>query len=290
MRINNFLLAVLVTMVIVELNAQTTGLTDDFSNEANSLVILSSGMGMDIEYPVSGSDPTLAMIMNKSIENEELVIDYHWISDAAYNEIRITPPNGTTFDFSSSGQFLTFNYRVGTLFPITFGFKDISGNFTESQTIILEGDGLTHTASFAINTTVPDADYSNIDYMQLVLNTGPNKLNSEVANCILHIDNLVIGDGAFDVAINKDVLNLYKPTKIDGSLYPNPTTGILNIRSEELLYAYKIYNTIGSMLSNKKLDTPLLKYKIDLSEWKKGMYIIEIFGRNSKSEYKIIVN
>jgi len=199
MRINNFLLAVLVTMVIVELNAQTTGLTDDFSNEANSLVILSSGMGMDIEYPVSGSDPTLAMIMNKSIENEELVIDYHWISDAAYNEIRITPPNGTTFDFSSSGQFLTFNYRVGTLFPITFGFKDISGNFTESQTIILEGDGLTHTASFAINTTVPDADYSNIDYMQLVLNTGPNKLNSEVANCILHIDNLVIGDGSFQV-------------------------------------------------------------------------------------------
>ena len=85
MRINNFLLALLVTIVIVELNAQTTGLTDDFSNEANSLIILSSGMGTDIEYPLSGSDSRLAMIMNKSIENEELVIDYHWISDAAYN-------------------------------------------------------------------------------------------------------------------------------------------------------------------------------------------------------------
>ena len=289
MRINNFLLALLVTIVIVELNAQTTGLTDDFSNEANSLIILSSGMGTDIEYPLSGSDSRLAMIMNKSIENEELVIDYHWISDAAYNEIRITPPNGTTFDFSSSGQFLTFNYRVGTLFPITFGFKDISGNFTESQTIILEGNGLTHTASFAINTTVPDADYSNIDYMQLVLNTGPNKLNSEVANCILHIDNLVIGDGSFQV--NSPTLGISnKGEVLEAAIYPNPTTGILNIRSEELLYAYKIYNTIGSMLSNKKLDTPLLKYKIDLSEWKKGMYIIEIFGRNSKSEYKIIVN
>ena len=53
MRINNFLLALLVTIVIVELNAQTTGLTDDFSNEANSLIILSSGMGTDIEYPLS---------------------------------------------------------------------------------------------------------------------------------------------------------------------------------------------------------------------------------------------
>lgn len=289
MRINNFLLALPVTMIIVGLNAQTTGLTDDFSNEANSLIILSSGMGMDIEYPVSGSDSRLAMIMNKSIENEELVIDYHWISDAAYNEIRITPPNGTTFDFSSSGQFLTFDYRVGTLFPITFGFKDTSENFTESQTIILEGNGLTHTASFAINTTVPNTDYSNIDYIQLILNRGSSKLNSDVANCILHIDNLVIGDGEFDVA-NSDILNLSKPTEIDVLVYPNPTMGVINISSEELLYAYKIYNIIGRVQSYQKLDTPLLKTKINLSEWKKGMYIIEIFGRNSKSEYKIIVN
>ena len=267
--------AILSICLSIGLTAQTTGLTDNFSNETNSLAIYKAGIG---------TFNTGGLIITKTLVNSQLEIDYNWVSNNDYNEISIVPPSAP-FNLTATGQGLSFDYKSTKPYKITIGYINGGGAYT-GYLVDTEGATSTFTVPASVN-----AAYSNVTRLQLLINTGEGKaINNSDADGTIVIDNLVIGDGSFQVHDGTTLGISNNEEVLEAAIYPNPTTGILNIRSEELLYAYKIYNTIGSMLSNKKLDTPLLKYKIDLSEWKKGMYIIEIFGRNSKSEYKIIVN
>jgi Subtilase family/Secretion system C-terminal sorting domain len=70
--------------------------------------------------------------------------------------------------------------------------------------------------------------------------------------------------------------------KID--IYPNPTTGILNIISDEKILMVQIYDILGREIFKSNISQ-----SIDLKGFKDGIYTIVIFGEAKKYIKKIVV-
>ena len=73
------------------------------------------------------------------------------------------------------------------------------------------------------------------------------------------------------------------------NMYPNPTSGILNIQSNEAIYAdIEIKDIRGGII--KSISKTLLhnNYNIDLSSFSSGVYFLEVlFSSSKKQVYKI---
>tara|TARA_B100001741_G_C16362683_1_gene509409 strand:+ start:171 stop:659 length:489 start_codon:yes stop_codon:yes gene_type:complete len=73
------------------------------------------------------------------------------------------------------------------------------------------------------------------------------------------------------------------------NMYPNPTSGILNIHSNEAIYAdIEIKDIRGGII--KSISKTLLhnNYYIDLSSFSSGVYFLEVlFSSSKKQVYKI---
>jgi len=61
-----------------------------------------------------------------------------------------------------------------------------------------------------------------------------------------------------------------------GSLkvYPNPTTGLLNISSDENLQSFCLYDLQGRLLQNSALESTI--HALDISVYPSGIYLLEI--------------
>jgi len=75
----------------------------------------------------------------------------------------------------------------------------------------------------------------------------------------------------------------------DINMYPNPTSGILNIRANEIIHAgIKIKDIRGGII--KSIPKTLLhhNYYIDLGSFSSGVYFLEVlFNSSEKQIYKI---
>lgn len=179
--------AILSICLSMGLIAQTTGLTDNFSNETNSLAIYTQGIG---------TFTTSELEITKTIANGELTIDYDWITNNGFNSIKITPPNGTTFDLSATGQGLSFEYSSTDAYKITIGYQ---GQTPGSYIGYLEVTNPGETKTFTVPASAIPS-YSAIPYLQIIVNTGKGQaINNSDADGTIVIDNLVIGDGSFQV-------------------------------------------------------------------------------------------
>jgi hypothetical protein len=74
------------------------------------------------------------------------------------------------------------------------------------------------------------------------------------------------------------------------SVYPNPVTGTLNISHTKVKgYSFaKIYNLNGQVLSFKLLNTNAIGTTIDMSGFKSGNYILELYDGTQKSFIKLM--
>ena len=89
----------------------------------------------------------------------------------------------------------------------------------------------------------------------------------------------------------KEVIIAYLPININeideyniASIYPNPTSGILNIESSEYLKKIEVFNMLGSLVGvygNEK--------QIDLSKLNIGLYVIRFTSENSIEQRRVEV-
>lgn len=276
MKQNLLTTAILSICLSIGLTAQTTGLTDDFSNETNSLAIYTEGIG---------TFTTSELEIIKTIANGELTIDYDWITNNGFNSIKITPPNGTTFDLSATGQGLSFEYSSTDAYKITIGYQ---GQTPGSYTGYLEVTNTGETKTFTVPASAIPS-YSAIPFLQIIVNTGGGQaLDNSDADGSIVIDNLVIGDGSFQV---KDTLGISNNEEVlEAAIYPNPTMGIVNVTSKETIKAYTVYSITGQLLLSKDLNTQGKDIQINLEELSNGIYMLELSGEKSKSIQKVILN
>tara|TARA_R110002126_G_scaffold30602_1_gene99811 strand:+ start:81401 stop:81949 length:549 start_codon:yes stop_codon:yes gene_type:complete len=162
----------------VFVNAQTTGLTDNFSNEDTS--------GELVQLLTDQSYKT-------SLKDSVMQVHYKAGFGSKWKEIRYNAPNNGTFNLSASGKSFSMDVKSTVAYPIYVLFigeddKVVSGAY--NQTFIADGAWQT----IEVNGSADDA-FSKIKYLKIFVNP-----KSEVDESgILYIDNLVIGDGSFKV-------------------------------------------------------------------------------------------
>lgn len=81
-------------------------------------------------------------------------------------------------------------------------------------------------------------------------------------------------------------INTTKNNLPNFNLYPNPTSGLITIDSKENLNSYSVYNMLGEVLENGKIENG----KIDISELPSGVYTVKVVGERGESFRKVIRN
>lgn len=81
----------------------------------------------------------------------------------------------------------------------------------------------------------------------------------------------------------------------DVMLYPNPTNSILNLRIENSdcrFENFKIFNIMGQCVYNAKVpkSSKDVNFKIDISDFSKGTYFLQMIGDDSHVTKKFVVN
>jgi len=76
----------------------------------------------------------------------------------------------------------------------------------------------------------------------------------------------------------------------DIQIYPNPSSGIVNIdiKNNHNTTEFAVFNILGEEILNKKIDKSG-KMLLDLSTYKKGVYIIKITSNNQSLIKNIII-
>jgi len=111
---------------------------------------------------------------------------------------------------------------------------------------------------------------------------------------------LIVNDGTIDSPIDQVNITVLKGTgsgvnEMDRSdnlkVYPNPTTGLLNVSINELVqngFTIDIYNCVGRLVKSVTKIDEELNTKIDLSTLTNGIYLIRITTKNQIFQQKII--
>ncbi|SHG40783.1 T9SS type A sorting domain-containing protein [Winogradskyella jejuensis] len=88
---------------------------------------------------------------------------------------------------------------------------------------------------------------------------------------------------------NNNSLNIDVFTISTIKLFPNPSSGILNIQSEYLPDSYSIINTLGQVLRTSKVGATS-EFSVDISELKEGLYFIKLTKGNANQILSFIRN
>src|SRR5690606_33802313 len=83
-----------------------------------------------------------------------------------------------------------------------------------------------------------------------------------------------------------NLLNVNEINPIEVKLYPTVTSGLIyieNSTSENLKYS--LYNTTGQLLQESYIEK-----EIDLSDYSKGLYFIQVSNQGSNQTFKVIKN
>jgi hypothetical protein len=187
-------------------------------------------------------------------------------------------------DFASPGEVIFAPYSPNTWYS-NFDFNLVQG-----------GNSL-----YGIQTAVSAAAPLACGVIALMLELDPTLTNQEVKDILSQtarqdsftgtVPNTTWGSGKIDaLAAIQEVnnqLSLENQTLNNGiKIYPNPTTNIINLKSNSPITKLSIYSIDGKVLSMKKGNINIL----NISKFNSGMYILEIVSNNKTSFRRIIKN
>lgn len=101
------------------------------------------------------------------------------------------------------------------------------------------------------------------------------------------IDSFLVGIIPGSFAFKHNALSSLNINHNEVSIYPNPTNGRFFISSNEKLKLLLIYDLLGVLV--KSISVNYLSDIIDLNEFEKGVYIIDIISENGKTSKKLII-
>ena len=68
-------------------------------------------------------------------------------------------------------------------------------------------------------------------------------------------------------------------------MYPNPSTDIINIRTDETLDKTELYDILGQLIINKNSNTK----QLNINSVKPGIYLLKIYSNNKVVTKKVII-
>lgn len=126
----------------------------------------------------------------------------------------------------------------------------------------------------------------NITNHSVISDIYPQDLDQDGDTDLLVLSSIIF-EGKTSWLENLTLLSVDENAAINFSLYPNPTTGLLFIHSEEaVIEAITMYNLSGKRVSEKQV----INKTIDVSSIPAGIYFMEITTENDRTIQKFIKN
>ncbi|MEP7265782.1 MAG: ELWxxDGT repeat protein, partial [Bacteroidota bacterium] len=70
------------------------------------------------------------------------------------------------------------------------------------------------------------------------------------------------------------------------AVYPNPVADILNVTSQNKIESFKIYNSLGKLISVKTVNQQ--NFQINISQFNSGIYFLNVKTKNSNEVIKVV--
>ena len=171
----------------------------------------------------------------------------------------------------------TVNTSIQTLADVANNFHVYSMNWSPDQiTFLIDGVGF-----YTYNPAVKNDDtwpFYLEQYLLLNIAMGGNggAIDSNFSQSSMVIDYVRVYQNT--TASTEDVFaNKF-------SVYPNPSSDVLNIRTDEPIEKVELYNTIGQLIVAKKTTN------INISSINIGVYILKIYSGNRIVTKKVMIN
>ena len=135
-------------------------------------------------------------------------------------------------------------------------------NPVSSSGVLTQGDNPFETGNTLFRAIRYPLDYSAFDGKDLTP-SFPIEINPDLSNCTV-------------LSVNENVLT-------DLKIHPNPTIGIINIKTIEVVNKIEIYSVLGELVFKKENSK-----SVNLSNFSNGLYILKIHFKNSIISKKIL--
>lgn len=143
--------------------------------------------------------------------------------------------------------------------------------YFDGDLIWLENDG---NGNFQAPQTIYDDEFRPVG---IIADDFNNDGKMDVASGIYISHQIIWFENRGPLSIEETITNLF-------SIYPNPTKGLLNIKSKLPIAEITIYNNLGQLLF-----TAEEKNQVDISTLSKGIYFVKIKDENGRTETKKVI-
>lgn len=289
----------------IEVGAELNGTTSNITVK-NNLIYNNKQAGLSI----GGYDTaTTGQVINCTIRNNTF-FQNNSLNDGT-GEISMTKTSNTKFEnniFYTNSQNVFMN--VDNILPQTGNIFNYNSWFTpnnSANSIVVNWRGTSYSSFVSYKTgTSQEANsiYGNPNVVSTSI-TAPNFQLLSSSQCInagnpmtliasgetdyqefIRIANTTIDIGAYEFG---STLGFENNIKLNYKIYPNPSSGILNIDFDDAINEAKItiFNALGQIIKNE-ISTKSGQV-FNLSELKNGIYFIEIQQNNSRQINKIVI-
>jgi len=136
----------------------------------------------------------------------------------------------------------------------------------------------------------PTEDYPDLTFGGLTGTTSPGVFNSTATDGSLtfrfHSDEGVVASGWNSTITCTGTLGIEEADYIDYSYYPNPTSGIVTIKSKDPISEVTVYNVQGQLLLSQKLNE--MTTNVDMSSFANGTYFFKLKINGVEANFKIL--
>jgi len=185
---------------------------------------------------------------------------------------------------------------------------NVNNNFITAPTIaeasVLETQGVTNNIVTANNVIATPADYiinplpdSEADVNDIInyqISSNSTTIDAGGTGIPVFYDandnlrNTIVPDvGAFEY---DNTLSIETENKKSFFIYPNPTDGILTIRTKLGFSIVSVFDINGRLLTSKNFSNQQLEYQFGVSNLSNGIYLLEVQLGNSKRVIKFVRN
>ena len=209
------------------------------------------------------------------------------------------------FDLTTIGNpILKFNMAFEIEFDWDLLFMEYSTDLGENWNILgdsedinwynssrFSGDGVNNNCYNCVGAQWTGNSLEMIEYAYDLAEFA--EANNIIFRFVFHTDNYVTAEGVIidDLVVEGTTLNSLDYELQQISIYPNPSSDIFNIRMNNIP-DFKIFirDITAKLLYKDYVNYGISNYKIDMTKFSKGVYILEIESNSKRITKKIILN
>lgn len=282
-------------------NAQCTIPNGDFEDFS---VRTGGGLGpvvVDYLYPDGGWDEIIPNIVSRAISGEGFFYRYEG-SDANGYALELKrgnsggiPVNGglNRFECSDVSKKITGRYKFsGSSLPgITDTFL-IAAYYNEIDSAAREGAYLAKLPDYAVALEITETTSNFIDFELDMSPFADQEVDYFTIQFIIKSGYIIPGYMGFSKAVIDNLEMVYSPTGIspelsadsDIKVYPNPTSGLINIKSPYNIERIDLYNLYGQQLLSEKNSK-----RVNIEELPTGTYILKVISNINETYFRKII-